>query len=160
MTYVSLSELVLLLIVFFFFLIFCLFRAILAAHGGSHARSWTGAAATGLHHSHSNAGSLTHWGRPGIESATWWVLVRFVSTEPRWELRSRLFFFFWSHLQHMDVPRPGTEPPSLQWQHWILNPLCHKRTPPVLFLCSFGHGKALKLFEWKMVYGQVGVHEK
>ena len=29
---------------------------------------------------HSNAGSLTHWARPGIEPASLWILVRFIST--------------------------------------------------------------------------------
>jgi len=29
---------------------------------------------------------LTHWVRPGIEPASSWVLVRFVTAEPRWEL--------------------------------------------------------------------------
>ena len=33
-----------------------------------------------------NAGSLTHWVRPGIEPASSWILVRFVSTNPRREL--------------------------------------------------------------------------
>ena len=43
-------------------------------------------------------------------------------------------FFFWKHPQHMEVPRPGTEPvpqqqhKPLQRQHWILNVLCHKGT--------------------------------
>ena len=39
-----------------------------------------------LGHSHSNAGSLTHWMRPGIERASSWMLVWFVSTGPRREL--------------------------------------------------------------------------
>ena len=39
---------------------FCIFRAPPAAHGGSQARGLIGAVATGLHHSHSNAGSETH----------------------------------------------------------------------------------------------------
>ena len=55
------------------------------------------------HHSHSNAvGSepglwptpqpmatpdpLTHWTRPGIEPTSTWILVRFITTEPRWKL--------------------------------------------------------------------------
>ena len=42
---------------FFFFL---LFRAALAAYGGSQARGLVGATAAGLHRSHSNIGSLTH----------------------------------------------------------------------------------------------------
>ena len=38
---------------------------------------------------HGNAGSLTYWARPGIEPATSWFLVRFISAAPRWEV---LFF--------------------------------------------------------------------
>ena len=40
-----------------FSFVFCLFRATLMAYRGSQARSQIGAVATGLHHSHSNAGS-------------------------------------------------------------------------------------------------------
>ena len=36
--------------------------------------------------SHGNAGSLTPWSRPGIEPASPWILVGFVTTEPPWEL--------------------------------------------------------------------------
>ena len=43
---------------FFLFLLF--FRAAPVAHGGSQARGLIGAVAAGLHHSPSNAGSLTH----------------------------------------------------------------------------------------------------
>ena len=35
---------------------------------------------------HGNTGSLTHWARPWIEPASSWMLVRFISTEPQWEL--------------------------------------------------------------------------
>ena len=35
---------------------------------------------------HSNAGSLTHWGRPGIEPASSWILVRSITAEPQREL--------------------------------------------------------------------------
>ena len=62
---------------FFFFLVF--FRAVPAACGGSPARGPFGAAAAGLHHSHSNTGSLIHWVRPGIEPASSWILVRFIN---------------------------------------------------------------------------------
>ena len=72
-----------------FFLPFCLFRAAPVAYGGSQARGPVGAAAAGLHHSHSNAGSLTHGARLGIEPATSWFLVRFVSTAPWQELLQR-----------------------------------------------------------------------
>ena len=36
-----------------------------------------------LHHSHSNVGLLTHWAKPGIEPASSWILVGFVSAEPQ-----------------------------------------------------------------------------
>ena len=39
-----------------------------------------------LHHSSGNAGSLIHWARPGIEPASSWILVSFVTSEPQWEL--------------------------------------------------------------------------
>jgi len=86
---------------FFFFLSFVLFRATPVAYGGSQARGLIRAVAAGLHkrHSniirapsatyttaHSNAGSLTHWARQGIEPSTLWFLVRFVSAVPRWKL--------------------------------------------------------------------------
>ena len=42
------------------YIYFFLFRAIGAAYGGSQARGPIGAAAAGLHHSRSSAGSPTH----------------------------------------------------------------------------------------------------
>ena len=43
-------------------------------------------------------------------------------------LKFSFSFFFWPHLRHMEVSRPGTEYEQLQHrlqlgQHWILNPL-------------------------------------
>ena len=35
---------------------------------------------------HGNTGALTHWARPGMEPASSWILFRFVTTEPQWEL--------------------------------------------------------------------------
>ena len=46
--------------ILFFSFFFLLFRAAPVAPGSSQARGLIGAAAAGLHHSHSNAGSLTH----------------------------------------------------------------------------------------------------
>ena len=40
----------------FFVFVFCLFRAVTMAYGGSQARDRTGAVAAGLHHSYSNLG--------------------------------------------------------------------------------------------------------
>ena len=82
---------------FFFFWSTFFFRAAPAAYGGSQARGPIWATPVGLQHSHSNAGSephlwtyttahsnagsLTHWARPGIQPATSWFPVRFVN---RW----------------------------------------------------------------------------
>ena len=60
----------LLWVIFFFFL----FMATLTACGSSQGRGQIRAAAAGLHRSHSNTRSLTHWLRPGIKPAflgTW-----------------------------------------------------------------------------------------
>jgi len=43
---------------------------------------------------HSNAGSLTHRARPEIEPVSSWMLVRFVSTKPQWELQGSAIFIF------------------------------------------------------------------
>ena len=40
----------------------------------------------GLHHSAQQLQILNHWGRPGIEPTSSWILVRFVTAEPQWEL--------------------------------------------------------------------------
>ena len=41
---------------------------------------------------HGKARSLTHWARPGIEPASSWILVGFITTEPWWELLSGVSF--------------------------------------------------------------------
>ena len=41
---------------------------------------------------HGNTGSLTHWARPGIEPATLWLLVGFISAEQLQELPNFLIF--------------------------------------------------------------------
>ena len=59
-----------------FFFGFCLLSFFLAApvaYGGSQARGQIGAIAAGLHHSHSNARSLTHGVRPGIRPEFSWM---------------------------------------------------------------------------------------
>ena len=38
---------------------------------------------------HVNARSLTHCVRPGVEPTSSWIPVRFVTTEPQWELQPR-----------------------------------------------------------------------
>ena len=82
----------------------CLFRAALAAYGNSQARNQIGAIVTSLRPmaqpqkcqiwatsatyttANGNTRSSTHWARSEIEPVSSWMLVRFVSTEPRWEL--------------------------------------------------------------------------
>ena len=45
---------------------------------------------------HDNTGSLTHWVRPGIKPTSSQMLVRFISTEPQWELpKSTSFKLLW-----------------------------------------------------------------
>ena len=68
-----------------FFLL--LLRTAPMAYGSSQVRCWIGVTVAGQCHSHSNAGSLTHWVRPGIKSAQSWIWVRLVSAAPQWELR-------------------------------------------------------------------------
>ena len=72
-----------LLVFFFFFLFFFLFRAKLKAYGSFQPRGWIGAVAAGLPHSHSNAGSLTHWVKPGLEPTSSWILAGFITAEPQ-----------------------------------------------------------------------------
>ena len=84
--------------VYLFFIYFLFFRATPVAHGGSQVRGHIRAVAPSPYHSHiwatsvtyttahGNKRSLTHWARPGIEPASSWTLVRFVSTAPWREL--------------------------------------------------------------------------
>ena len=85
------------------------FRAALASYGSSQAMGQIRAATAGLHHSHSNSGSKphlqptprltsssTHWAKSGIKPATSWILIRFVTAEPRWEFLHFVFKdIFW-----------------------------------------------------------------
>ena len=92
-----------------FFGLFCLFRAVPMACGGSQARGPIRTVAAGLPTTtatrdpsayetyttaHVNTGSLTHWAGPGIEPASSWMLVRLVSAEPGWEHPEKGFLKF------------------------------------------------------------------
>ena len=79
---------VLLLLLLLFFGLFVFSRAIPAAYGGSQAQPMPGDLSHVFDYTtaHSNARSLTHWERPGINPSSSWILVRFVSAEPWWEL--------------------------------------------------------------------------
>ena len=87
----------------FIHLFFAFLRAALMAYGHSQTRGLIEATCAVLHHRHSNVGSgphlwptwttahsntwsLTHWGRLGIALTSSWILVRFVSSLPQWEL--------------------------------------------------------------------------
>ena len=95
-----------------FFFFFCPFRAASTAYGSSQGRGWIRAAAAALCHTqpqqrwiqamsvtyttaHGNTRSLIHWARPGIEPASSWILVKFVSTEPQQELWQFFPFKHW-----------------------------------------------------------------
>ena len=84
-----------------FFFFFLLFRTTLLAYGSSQTRGQIGATAAGKHHSHINTSSepclwptpqLTAvpdpWPtvRPRIKPTSSWILIRFISSEPQWNL--------------------------------------------------------------------------
>ena len=89
----------LILLFYFILLFFCLFRAAPVAYGSSQARGRIRAAASSLHHSRSNAMSVTYttahgrarsftcWVGPGIEPAASGILFGFVIAEIQGELR-------------------------------------------------------------------------
>ena len=101
----KLTLFIYLFILSFIYYFICLwsFRAEPVAYGGSQASGLIRAAAAGLCHSHSNAGSrqhlwlytiahgsagsLTHCVRPGIKPATSWFLVGFVSAVSQRQLQ-------------------------------------------------------------------------
>ena len=115
----------------FFIVLFYFFRAGPMAYGGPQARGRIRAVTTSLHHNHSNdksklrlwfiyttahsnARSLTHWAKPGIIPASSWILVRFLSAEPQWELLNIFFkkiagvlpfliINIWFHTYKMDI---------------------------------------------------------
>ena len=58
---------------------------------------------------HGNTGSLTPWVRPGIELATSWFPVRFVSTAPRWELLSCGFDVIPDIREFLRIRRTGSQ---------------------------------------------------
>ena len=108
----------------YLFIVFYLLRAAPAAHGGSQARGQIGTVAAGLRQSrsnqiwavsatyttaHHNTGSLIHWVRPGIEPATSWFLVGFVSAVPRQELWNMLLkAAFYTHTKKTQKQVPLT----------------------------------------------------
>ena len=114
---------------------FCHFRAAPEAYGRSQARGRIGAAAAGLYHSHSNAGSLTHGVRPGIKSPSLWILVGFVNC---WAMKGTLNDFLYTEefLTKLNIVLefPGSlavkdSALSLLWHSfnpWPGTPACHR----------------------------------
>ena len=79
----------------FFFFFFCLFRASPEAHGSSQVGVKSELQLLAYVTAHSNARSLIHWERPGIECTSLWILVSFVTTEPWQELPDFLIIKYW-----------------------------------------------------------------
>ena len=86
---------------FLFFYYFLLFSATLVVYGGSHARgriratvlgtaiataTWDPSHLCNLHHSSQQSQIPDPLSLAGVEPASSWILVRFVSTAPQWEL--------------------------------------------------------------------------
>ena len=63
--------------------------------------------------------------------------VSYLQTIENQKIRLTSDSFFLPCLWHVEVPGPGIkaklqqQPEPLQWQYWILNPLCHKGTPVI-----------------------------
>ena len=93
------------LILFFSFLdlfwvsfLFVCFRAIPVSYGSSQVRAQIRAASATYATACSNAGSLTHWERPGIEPASLWILVMFLTCWATTEAPS-VSFFTWCEIR-------------------------------------------------------------
>ena len=143
----------------FFFGCFCLFRATPVAYVGSQARSRNGAVAAGLCHSQSNARSKpclrptlhSSWQRqtinplskPGIESASSWILVKFISTEPWCELTRNLFFTRYFHRQVR-----GWLYSFIQHSVNDLETICSISTNAISFYCTHIH-QLVQHSEWR-----------
>ena len=79
----------------------CLLKAAPMAYGSSQAKSQIGTVATAMPYlshicdlyatAHGDTRSLNHRVRPGIESTSSWILVRFISAAPQQELPNVLF---------------------------------------------------------------------
>ena len=84
---------------------------------------------------HSNAGSLTHWPRPGIECASSWVLVGFVTTEPHLEL---LQICFKSSMMEQDKKSPSNPKQLCSETFWkIIINLMSQHTQIIFILPSY-----------------------
>ena len=80
---------------------------------------------------HGNARSLTYWARPGIKPAFSWMLVRFVSVVPQWEL--------WDYFPLMVIIRYWISSLCYTVNPWCLSILCI-----VVYIC-YSHTPNLSL---------------
>ena len=86
---------------------FGLFKAVPVAYGRSQASGQIRVVAAGLHPepclqpiSQLMAGSLIHWASPEMEPESSWMLFRFISTEPQWEL---LLYFLKAKIGYVPI---------------------------------------------------------
>ena len=123
-----------------------------AAYGGSQARGWIGAVATGLRQSHSNAsatyttahgnaGTLTHWARAGTEPETSWFLVGFVNhcTTTGTPFLKKLFiclFILRLNLLHAEILGPGIKPATSWFLVGFVNHWATTGTPHTIAITS------------------------
>ena len=142
----------------------CLFRSTPVAYSGSQARGQIRAVTAGLHHSHSNTGSFTHWAGPEIEPASSWILVRFVITKPQWELHVSciwISFFCFPFLSHASlapinlfqcmctcarIHKDYNYHEHIKWKDWILSTIF------VLILCTLEHMLLILFFPWHILF--------
>ena len=122
------------------------FRVAPKAYGRSQARGPIGAVAADLHRSHSstgsepsrqprahsNARSLIHWVRPGMEPPSSWIPVGFITTEPQWKLHKHSF---WDSFPLQVITRYWVYFPGLysrsQWLSILYTVICicYSQTP-------------------------------
>ena len=99
---------------------------------------------------HCNAGSLTHWARPGIEPETSWFLVGFINhcSESDWfDEKRAVFFHTWEVEERETHLLMGFSFRLSSCQSWV-----HSKTswgfhpPPYLFMKDFKYIEKLKEF--------------
>ena len=71
-----------------------------------------------------NTRSLTHWGGPGIEAASSWILAEFVFAEPQWELqilpiRNVILFYCLQAISLSNVSCKTMASPSCHYTQYI-----------------------------------------
>ena len=93
---------------FIFFFFSFLFTATPVAYGSPRARDWIGAAAAGLYHSHSNAGSLIHRTRPGVKPTSLQGQHRVLNLLVHNGISSLLFYIFSIYLFYQSMALWGS----------------------------------------------------